>query len=290
MSLEEIKSKYTVPEIQELAFMLRSKGRLQIYLALSSVEFKDLWEYFSKLGVKLPTDWIRIDADFNFFMDSIARYKSTKVCAQRYGVSESFFKKSMCDCFAEKVGKKGTGLMDFVAANKGIKRELSRLGSIAWFCNVYDIKPQELRELFIAQNLNINEYIDLTKAGNNEIAKGRKAELIYAQLNKLNIESDLNEIDGSKAEVDFILKDGIKVNVKSSSCHVTKGTTKTKRIRYWTFGMSGKIAADEFAFILYDKSFDTPLYWCVINTSKLPEKKSFTIRETEFEEYGVKEI
>jgi hypothetical protein len=269
--------------------MVKSKGALQRYLGLDSKDFKEYWEQMADKGVQVPIDWLRAQDD-RMLTALLGEQRTLKGVAKYIGVSFTSVEKVYSERFQSNMHV-GFITEDMSGEPGAIQNNLKRLGSVQLFCRVYNWTPVHLREWFEENGHNINDYIDVAKSGKNEAAKGRKAELFYMELKgELAIE-DLNKTAGSKALSDVKMFDGSLVNVKASSQKKTKGTTRTKRIRYWTFGMSGMENSDFMGCVMYDAKFDNPLYHCDIKTSELDlTKKSFTIRETEFEQWGVKEL
>ena len=126
------------------------------------------------------------------------------------------------------------------------------------------VTETELREAAVKLQVNLGELLDWSSS-NHSNAKGRRAELDFSTLYAESVEEDRNLTEGSQAAYDFKMKDGDRVNVKSSRAYRFTAKTRRKAPYYWKFSTSGAGLCDKFALMFYDEKMERLLFCKLVN-------------------------
>lgn len=181
-------------------------------------------------------------------MFALSRYGSSREMAAHYGVSESFIR----NLFAPHQEKPD------ILSDEEMIRLIERYGSVRLTARMTKLKEGVIRRFVMLKRI---EHLLRYDFSNHNNAKGRRAELYWASLQKEGeVLEDMNLTQGPLADWDFTHKTLGMVNVKSSKAHRYTAKTRRDNPLFWTFSSGGLRKADTVALVLYDERMLNPLY------------------------------
>lgn len=248
-------------ELQEIVFLTGSKKDFALYLGYDQKKMTEVWQTNS---LKTPTEWARsLSEDERFAL--LAKHGSAKKMAERYGMSEAFLKTLLSE---RPLPKELT--------EDEITSLLERYKSVRLMARCTGMTESYIRKEADRLDLEIAPFLDYS-VGNNSNAKGRRAELEYAVLRGDFIEGDLNLLEGSQAEADFVDREYGRVNVKSSRKYRYKAQTRKENPEFWKISLKGRSTADHIVAMCYCERMQTLEGVIVLQTKGLPNVGTLTI-------------
>ena len=196
----------------------------------------------------------------------IARQRTIKGAAAYLGVSSSFLVENL-----RSRTDYSRPTIEIEWTEQACREIFKKYRSVRFVARMLGVSEGHVRTEVAALGLDIYKLIDYT-VGDNSNAKGRRAELDYADQRKEAILEDMNVTQGSQAKWDFTDAEYGKVNVKSSVCHKYKARTRKDNPFYWKFSTRGKDNADYFAVMLYDEAGERLIDWIMIHTTNVTKR------------------
>lgn len=256
MKLKDPKD-FSTQELQQIVCMVGSKRELGTYLALTPKDLNQLWK---ERVLMTPAENAR-SLSLTALAGMVGRFSSIEGLASFLGVSRA----TLLGIFKGK----SAGLMwkwDFYEKDV-IERYLGKYGTVRLAARMmtvasgYEVNVTEtkLREAAVKLQVNLGELLDWSSS-NHSNAKGRRAELDFKTLQGELVEEDCNLTGGSQASYDFKMKNGERVNVKSSRAYRFTAKTRRKAPYYWKFSTAGAGLCDLFALMFYDEKMERLLY------------------------------
>jgi len=262
----------TPEEHQQLVLMVGSKKEWQTYLGLTDPQSRSTW---IELKLKSPADYVR-SLTTELITQLLAVEGSYTKLAPKLGVSDSFLKaeiKSRCPSWFN--GDPKWELEECIEL-------FDRYRSVKLISHMTSFSETQIRKAVNALDLDISLLIDYSFGGNSN-AKGRRAELEWAQTRGNNILADRNLIDGSQADWDFDDAEFGKVNVKSSRRYKYKAQTRKASPHFWKISCSGIEKCDYVAAMLYSDDMQTLIGMKMIPTAQMPLTKSLVLLKEHIE-------
>jgi AraC-like DNA-binding protein len=246
-------------EYQEIVFLTGSKKGFGLYLGLEAREMNSLW---ISMGLVLPTDYLR-SLSREDLESKLAEHGKLAKMADRYGVSESFLR-----TLFPKLKQ-----LEFQFTEDQFVDALQRYKSIRLMARCLGNPESHLRREADRLGLDIAPHLDYS-IGHNSNAKGRRAELAYAEMREAeapgSILEDLNLTQGSQASADFIDAEYGVVNVKSSRQWKYKASTRKEAPHFWKFSTRGRANCEALACMAYSEDMNTLLGFTIIPVDSIP--------------------
>lgn len=258
---------------QELVLMTGSRKEWATYLGLPEQEAKSVWE---RLNLKTPAQHFRSLPD-DHVLEQIAKHGSVAKFATHLGVSESFVKSEL------KIRNPKVFIQRDPAYELPEFVELfEKFRSVTLVSRLTGFTETQIRKHAEKLDLELSTIIDYSYGGNSN-AKGRRAELEWAEREGDKIIADRNVLDGSQAAYDFDHKDLGRVNVKSSRQFKFKAKTRKADPFFWKISTNGREKCDTFVCMLYDANMNILLGMKVLPTSQIQPSSSLVLYQRDFD-------
>jgi len=210
-------------------------------------------------------------------LEVIADRRGVKQAAKHLGVSEGF----LVSFIRGQVKWKEPYRIDW---NEDDCRDaFDRYRSVRFVARMYGVTENQVRIAVGALNIEVASLIDYS-TGDHSNAKGRRAELDFAEMRGDKIICDLNLMMGSQAKYDFDDAKYGKVNVKSACRQKYKAKTRVEDPYFWKWSTRGADECEFFAILCYDEGMQTLLGYTIISTHDRTFKKSETLQARDFRE------
>jgi hypothetical protein len=258
-------------EHQELVLMLGSRKEWMIYLGLDTKTGARLW---TQLGLSVPTAWFR-NLGSPEQLALLVKHGSTARLAAHIGVSEAFLKSE----YGKVSGTPKKILIDNWTEERCAEL-FERYRSVRFVARMLGVTEAQLRKGVEGLGLDITTLIDYS-FGANSNAKGRRAELEFAEMEKEHILGDRNLIDGSQASYDFDHALYKRVNVKSSRCWRFKAKTRKDDPEFWKISTRGAANADYLVAMCYDEKMTALIGTKLIKADTCGTARSLTLRRAD---------
>lgn len=247
-------SKMTAEDLQQIVLMVKSRSAFGQYFNLEPKELLAVW---SGNKLQIPTEWV-MGLSREEFVQIMLEEGSYHKAAERLGVSASTLIKMY------RLSKAKNEWPFIVAALQ--KYQSVRL--TAWRLR---IKESDVRKAVQESGRKMADLVTYTGSSHNN-AKGRRAELFYAEVQGDKIKADKNDEEGSKAPYDFDDVTWGRVNVKSGVRQRLRAKTRGSAPYFWKFSSSGKDECDYFACVGYDEKHQNPLIVAMVPKGWLMDK------------------
>lgn len=221
-----------------------------------------MWRTHRLMG---PLTWIRNQPRI-VQLELLAKYGSLKVLASKLSCSESALRPIY-------VGEP-TRSLDWT--EEFIEDQFERYRSVRCVAHMNDVSESLVRKCIHESTLILTDLIDYS-VGDNSSNKGRRAELEFARLRGSKILGDMNKIEGSQTDFDFLDAELGQVNVKSSRRYSYRAKTRRSNPHYWKFSTSGHSTADLFVCMCYDDRMTDLLGFYMIPTKDANSTNTLTI-------------
>lgn len=230
------------PELQKLVLKLGSKKALGTYLGLDDKQLNTLW---AGSALMTPLTYLR-SLPRTDLLELLAKHGSLEKMAANVGCSASALRPLFM----------GPPVKELNWTEDQLIELFERFRSVALVAHMMDTTESLVRREAERFGLELALLIDYSFGGNSN-AKGRRAELDYAQLRGEAIQGDRNLIDGSQAAYDF--DDAVlgRVNVKSSRQYRYTAQTRREQPNFWKFSTTGWWSADTIVMMCYDLTMKT---------------------------------
>jgi len=200
-------------------------------------------------------------------MAVIANRRGVKQAAKHLGVSEGFLVSRI------RTRTKYHNPVDIEWDEDDCRDMFERYGSVRFVARMLGVTESQVRKAVAALRIEIATLIDYS-TGDHSNAKGRRAELDFAELRGIHIVSDKNLAEGSQAEYDFDDAELGRVNVKSACRQKYKAKTRTDDPYFWKWSTRGADKCDCFVILCYDEGMQTLIGYTIIETRGKTFKKS----------------
>lgn len=239
--------------LQSIVLMVKSRSAFGQYFNLDPKELNRVWKQYNLMT---PSEYVSL-LNREQFAIILMREGSYQKAAERLGVSASFLTRR----FQYKTVKPSTN--EIIASLKIYQS----VRLTAW---VFHLKESDIRRAVEDSGLKMADLVNYTGSSHNN-AKGRRAELFYAEIRGDKITADLNEKEGSKAPYDFDDEHYLKVNVKSGVQQKVRALVwqRSQTPHFWKFSAVGKGQCAYFACVGYDEKHKQPLFIAMVATNWL---------------------
>lgn len=255
-------------EYQELLLMVGSKKALGTYLGMEPKQLEVLW---TQNQLKTPISWIR-DQSREKRLELLAEVGSLKKLAERLGCSEA----SLRPIYLGEPKRELNWELDFLL------EQFERYRSVRFVAHMHKVTENLVRKEVERHELEIPDLIDYS-VGSNSNAKGRRAELAYAELRGVRILADRNKLDGSQALYDFDDTEFGKVNVKSSRQYSYRAQCRQNAPDFWKISTSGFWSADHLVALCYDKKMLNLVGVYKIPAAEAGHSKTLTVSRSQLQ-------
>jgi len=140
-----------------------------------------------------------------------------------------------------------------------------RYRSVRFVARMLGTTESKVRKTVAAAGIEVASLIDYS-TGDHSNAKGRRAELDFADLRGDKIICDLNLMMGSQAKYDFDDSELKRVNVKSACRQKYKAKTRKEDPYFWKWSTRGAKECDCFVILCYDEGMQNLIGYKVIST------------------------
>jgi len=253
----------TREEHQELVLMLGSRKEWATYLGLTLERATSIW---TDHKLQTPTNYVK--GLLNHQLHAIvADRRGVKQAAKHLGVSEGFLVNDLR-------GRSKYRRPEVIDWDEDECRDtFARYRSVRFVARMYGVTESQVRKAVVELDIEVATLIDYS-TGDHSNAKGRRAELDFAELRGDKIVEDLNVTEGSQAKCDFIDSGLGRVNVKSACRQKYKARTRAEDPYFWKYSTRGAENADCFAVLCYDEGMQNLVGYVVISTKDRIFKKS----------------
>lgn len=232
-------------------------------------------EVIKQHGLLNPTEYVR-QLNEHGILQLLRAHGSWKRAAEWLSVSESFLKAYVGNELILEEPK--------ILEIENFEDEITRIGSVSLYARLKGVKESAIRKYAKEKGIELSKLIRYENTGF-ENAKGRKAELYFAEQRSSNIEKDMN-LECSQAPYDF--EDSVygRVDVKSSKRHLYRSKKRSSYREYWKFAVDG-LECDTVAFVAMDEVYEKPIGFYVVDRSWIPEKlTAVVINELMFKNFA----
>ena len=161
----------------------------------------------------------------------------------------------------------------------------ARYRSVRFVARMYGVTESQVRKKVADLKIEVATLIDYS-TGDHSNAKGRRAELDYAEMRGDRILDDKNRSEGSQAKWDFDdLKYG-KVNVKSACRQKYKAKTRAGDPYFWKWSTRGADECEFFAVLCYDEGMQNLIGYIMISTYDRTFKKSEILQSKDLSNFN----
>lgn len=219
-----------------------------------------------------PLTWIRSKSREEQ-LELLAKSGSLARLAERLGCSESALRPIYM----------GEPVKELFISTEEIITLFDRYGSVRAVAFFLDVRESLLRKHVALLGLEITGLIDYS-LGENSNAKGRRAELDFAERREALVLEDLNKTQGSQAPYDF--KDGLlgRVNVKSSREFRYTAQCRQDSPKYWKFSTRGCDSADFLVCLCYDRRMENLVGFALVTSERARGLGTITLRLEDLQE------
>jgi len=262
----------TREEHQELVLMLGSRKEWATYLGLTQEQATSIWTSFK---LQIPTTYVKqLKKSELYFI--VADRRGVKQAAAHLSVSEAFL-------VGELRSREHWQNLTLPAWTPDECREIfKKYRSVRFVARMLGTTESKVRKTVTAAGLEVAALIDYS-TGDHSNAKGRRAELDFAELRGKHIVRDLNLRNGSQAKYDFDDAKYGKVNVKSACRQKYKAKTRVDDPYFWKWSTRGADECEFFAILCYDEGMQTLIGYTIISTHDRKFKKSEILQSSSLE-------
>lgn len=255
-------------EHQELVLMCGSRKEWAKYLGLDEKTASSIW---TSLGLKTPTDWLRT-LDRSEQLELLARHGSIDKLAKHLGMSSSAARSILTTRLADPPDWTEEQCLEL----------FERYRSVTLIARLHGGTESWVRKQVDRLGLEIATLVDYSFGGNSN-AKGRRAELQWAEMRGSLILADRNILDGSQADWDFDDAELGRVNVKSSQQYAYKARSRKDNRFFWKISTAGADKADHLVCMCYDDRMSNLVGYKVVPTDPavLPSTRTFRLYQSD---------
>jgi len=261
----------TREEHQELVLMVGSRKEWATYLGLTPEEAQSIW---TDLKLLVPTAYVK-SLSRRQLQSVVAYCRGVRQAAKHMGVSQGFLINHL------RVGVKYSKPDDLDWNEDQCRDAFTKYRSVRFVARMNGVTENQVRKEVASLGIEVATLIDYS-TGDHSNAKGRRAELDYAEMRGDMILDDKNRSEGSQAKWDFDdLKYG-KVNVKSACRQKYKAKTRIDDPYFWKWSTRGADECEFFAILCYDEGMQTLIGYTIISTRDRTFKKSEILQTGDF--------